>query len=98
VKRALAKAAYGVGGWLSKVKTPTMSRRLVTADPFVTDPDRRVWLPCGPSIWLTRKSMQLDWGHWDHWALIHDKCAPVPCAVCGGCSCDDESDTEEAAC
>lgn len=90
VKRALAKTTYKLGGWLSKVKTPTRTYALVSIDPFVTEPAGRRWSACGPSMWLLKKSMRLDWEHWDHWALVHDKCNPVPCLDCGGCSCDDQ--------
>ncbi|HEY9418073.1 MAG TPA: hypothetical protein VIQ30_25215 [Pseudonocardia sp.] len=93
MKRALAKTSYKAAGWLSKVKTPTRTYALVSVDPFVTEPSGRMWLSCPPSMWLLKQSMRLDLEHWDHWALVHDSCDPVPCAVCGGCGC--EPDTEE---
>jgi hypothetical protein len=38
---------------------------------------------------LRALSMQLDWDHWDCWAVVHEGCDPMPCEVCGGCRCVD---------
>jgi hypothetical protein len=94
VKRSLAKTSYKLGGWLSKVKTPTRTYALVSVEPFVTEPAGRRWSACGPSVWLIEKSMRLDEGHWNHWALVHDKCNPQPCVVCGGSICGQQPDLE----
>jgi hypothetical protein len=93
-RRRVAKALYWASGKLSKIKTPTTTYRLVSVDPFVTEPAGRSWMPCKLSMRVLKWSMHLDWHHWDHWACLHEKCDPVPCAVCGGGVCGIDLDDE----
>jgi hypothetical protein len=89
-KTAVAKGVLRVSGWLTRVRTPQRTFRIVefTEDGFVTEPSGRVWLPCRTSIWLLKLSSRLDEEHWDHWALKHDECDGVPCMACGGRICE----------
>lgn len=86
-RRRLAKALFWASGKLSYIKTPSRTYELVSIDPFVTKMAGWCRIPCAPSRKLMTWSMHLDWYHWDHWACIHEKCDPVPCAMCGGWIC-----------
>ncbi len=86
-KRRLSKALYWASGKLSKIKTPRTTYRLISVDPFITEPAGRHWGPCRAAITTMKWSARLDWEHWDHWSMVHKNCDPVPCAVCGGCVC-----------
>lgn len=90
----LARTLFWLGGKLSRIKTPHRVYEF-DFDSFVRGekgPAERRWLPCGFSIRLLKWSSQLDWDHWDHWALVHDGCASTPCYECGGCVCGDDEE------
>lgn len=88
--RPLAKALFRASGHLSKVKTP---QRWYELPPNADD---RIelqfggwwWASCPATFRLLDLSMQLDWDHWDCWALRHEGCDPKPCDECGGCRCE----------
>lgn len=86
-RRRLAKALFWASGKLRWIKTPGRTYKVVSFDPFITEKADIHWLPWAPSRKLMTWSMHLDWHHWDHWACHHEKCDPVPCAVCGGWLC-----------
>lgn len=89
-RRTRAKIAFRIGGYLSRIKTLQRTYTLVdTGGAFKFRPAGRVWTSCALSARLEKLSMQLDWDHWDHWALIHDECDPAPCPECGGGICDE---------
>jgi hypothetical protein len=92
-----AKAVYWLAGKLSRIQTPRRTYRIVSIDPFVSEPAGRHWMSCQTSMKLLRLSLHLDPVHWDHWALVHDHCEPTPCPDCGGCECgwDDEDDDQD---
>lgn len=87
----LAKAVMWCAGVLSYIKTPHRVHRLVSTDPFETEPAGLRWLSCELSMSLHKLSARIDPWHWDHWALVHDDCSPRPCPDCGGGVCRDES-------
>jgi hypothetical protein len=89
--RPLAKTLFRVAGWLSKVRT---YQRYYTYEGEDPTPDAfklagRHWSSCTLSLIVLDLSMQLDWDHWDCWAVVHEGCDPMPCEVCGGCRCAD---------
>jgi hypothetical protein len=97
-RRSVAKALYVVGGYLSRVRTPRRTRRLVGYDQenhrLITEPGAWRWSPCRTSMRMLKLSMRLDWDHWDHWALQHRECNPEPCRECGGCKCEPTIDPD----
>lgn len=96
--RPLAQALFQACGWAMKVRT--YQRYYVvgaTDDPTGLVHGGWHWSSCSLSTTVLELAMQLDWEHWDCWALVHDRCDPKPCDVCGGCRClldwdDDEDD------
>lgn len=92
-RRTRAKLAHRLGGYLSRIKTWQRTYELVDRDEdgFDFRPVGRTWMSCAASVRLEELAMQLDWDHWDHWALIHDDCDPTPCPECGGCVCDERN-------
>lgn len=99
----IAKKIFWASGKLSKIRTPQRTYAVLNVDPDATDPDKMMtlgpakvsWLSCRLSMRLLKWSMRLDWKHWDHWALVHEHCDPVPCAQCNGCVCQWEDDDED---
>lgn len=91
----IAQKIYWVSGKLSKIKTPRRTYRVVSIDPeaknpddiMVTEPAEVRWMSCHTSMRLLELSAKIDPHHWDHWALVHDRCGPTPCAQCHGCNC-----------
>lgn len=92
-RRRAAKWLYKLSGHAAKIKTRTRTYRLTYINSETgemrTQPSGHAWVPNPFSMWLLKQSWRLDWDHWDHWALVHDKCEPIPCAVCNGCLCAD---------
>ena len=87
---ALAKAAFWLSGKTRRIKLYQRWYRLEWDDP---DDEPRMefggwhWHPV-VSNRLLRLSMWLDREHWDHWALVHEHCAPpTTCLHCGGLLC-----------
>jgi hypothetical protein len=92
----LAKAAFWAAGLLWYLKTP---QRMYALDLAAGEfrPAGWRWGPCSVAVALLVWSEHLDPKHWDHWALQHRACeSPKPCAVCGGCACDDGSGTRSS--
>jgi hypothetical protein len=95
MRRRRAKFWFRLGGWLGHIKTPQLTYRYGNGTYIperfdVTNPDvtrHRRWLPCSLSFTLLLWSQQLDWDHWDHWALKHDVTEPI-CKECGGIICE----------
>lgn len=90
-RRVVAKALYWTSCVLQRIRTPRRVYRLVSFDPFTTEPVGWHWLSCRPSMWLLKRSMRLDWDHWDHWALDHTDCNPSLCPGCAGMICEEPS-------
>ncbi len=92
----LAKAAYWLGGELSRIQTNQQTYELVNPQVFVdaaldgslpeieTRPAGKMKLPCGLSVKLLSWSQDLDRKHWDHWALQHMECEGTVCSDCNG--------------
>jgi len=84
-----AQLLHRVAGWLHSVKTLQRTYELGRdGDDLFTFAGWR-WLPCVTSTRLMERAMQMDWDHWDHWALVHDDCRTEQCPACGGCVCLD---------
>jgi hypothetical protein len=62
--------------------------------PPVFERQPRRWESCRTTWRLVDLSQDIDPRHWDHWALQHNDCDPMPCLECGGEICRSE---EEAA-
>ncbi len=96
MKRWLARRLHWVSGQLARVKTPQRHRRLISVDPWVSEPiPGVVWASWHFSYTVLSWAMHLDWEHWPHWGLVHDACLKGPnetCGVCGGVACDDGTD------
>lgn len=91
INRGAAKTLFWAAGNLPRIKTPRRTYEIVSFDPFETERSKGyTWGPCQTSINMLKWSCQLDWDHWDHWALVHNECNPQPCTECGGCRCDGE--------
>lgn len=89
MRRRLAKIAFRASGWLSRIKTWQRTYEIVNDEfPFEFRALPRRWLPCGTANRLLKLSMTLDMKHWDHWALVHDRCGGIPCSECGGTICE----------
>ncbi len=88
-RRRLARWLFWLAGQLSRVKTPTYTYEVVSWGPPMETvrSESWSWHPCGWSMDVLRWSMRLDGVHWGHWALMHEDCDPVVCAVCGGLIC-----------
>jgi hypothetical protein len=96
----LAKICYWLAGELSRVKTWQQTYTWENCDKFFEhDPETdgpelpeldmkkagRLWLPCRLSMRLLGLSEDLDYKHWEHWALEHSLCDEgLPCHDCGG--------------
>lgn len=85
-RRRLAKALFRGSGWLGRIKTPQRVYKWNSDRDAGFEYAGRVWLGCRLHVRMLEKSMKLDPHCWDHWALVHDDCDPVPCVACGGCS------------
>ena len=93
IRRWLARCAYWTAGLLTHVKTPQRSWLVVSTDPFrVEKSPEQHWSSCRLSIKVLKWSMRLDPDCWEHWALVHERCNPIPCPVCDGgiCTADDD--------
>ncbi len=99
MRRWLARRLYWVSGLLAHIKTPQRHYRVVSFDPFVTEPEpRRTWHSAQFSYRVLTWAMHLDWVHWPHWGLEHKDCLAGPhetCSVCGGVICDYGMDDDE---
>jgi hypothetical protein len=91
IRRRAAKVVYRAAGCLARVRTP--QRFCVVQQPGAAGRDeigkpRWHWVSCGVSVSLLVWAERLDWDHFGRWALDHDGCEAVRCAVCGGIRCD----------
>lgn len=95
MKRSLAKAVYRISCRLAQIKTP---QRIYSVDfsegvhEFTSTYAGIRWLPCSRSFDLMEWAMRLDPDHFDHWALDHSTCNPVPCNECGSPFCPDSGE------
>lgn len=93
----LAKAAFWLAGPAGRVKTYqrywTIEFDKAAEYGFRMVPGGRHW-HSGLRSRLLRLSIHLDPAHWDHWALVHDRCSPDLCPTCGSCRCDLEGEDE----
>lgn len=93
----LAKISYWLAGELTRIKTKQQTwswenpQEMFESDPNKPLPEMkmvkagRVWLPCRFSLILLGLSEDLDYKHWDHWALEHRLCEDGhTCPDCGG--------------
>lgn len=87
MRTRIAQAMYWLSGVTSKIKTPRHTYEIVSFDPLQTKRLPRSWQACGFSDLLLRGSVQVDPHHWDHWAVLHDRCGPARCWKCGGYMC-----------
>lgn len=89
-RRRVAQGLFRVAGWVSRIHVPHRKHKIVSFDPFETEPAGWTWSSAPFTYWLLNQSMQLDWDHWDHWALDHGDEELPTCPTCGHPQCDYE--------
>jgi hypothetical protein len=93
----LAKIAYWLSGQLTRIKTNQMTYEWVNPQEWMDSiageelpeldmrPAGKSKLPCRLSMKMLQWSDDLDYKHWDHWALDHTNCNEgYTCTQCGG--------------
>lgn len=98
----LAKILYRLSGQLTRIKTYSQFYSLEMTDNLETGevdfhPESigRRWSSWQFAYTVLSWSTKFDWDHWDHWALIHDKCDWTECSTCGGRICGPYEDEVE---
>lgn len=95
----IAKKVFWFGGLMTRIKTPQRVYQARLGEPETSKPitfgkAEIRWGSCRLSMRLLELSLRIDRHHWDHWALVHENCDPVPCAQCNGCVCQWDDDDE----
>ncbi len=92
--RRVAKFCFWLSGKTMFVKLPQKTYQLISEasdenpHDFRSEYIGRRWSTWWVSRRLLRASIHWDPHRWDHRALQHTDCNPVPCAMCNGCVCE----------
>lgn len=85
MRTRLAKTVYWLSGQCSRIRTWQRYYEMPVGAPLDDlRPAGRHWTSTSLTWKLLALSTRLDPQHFDHWALVHDHCATLPCRDCGG--------------